>query len=183
MTINSASLTDLDAPPEALRPGWLISLLRCNREPDEVIGETVAGRADYLRRWFVIPHARDRGHWHFFKTGNVFLHHFNRSDDDRAKHDHPWWNVSILLSGRYLEHTEDGIKLRRPGQVVFRRAEAAHRVELLKDPKGREIPVWTLFLTGAKTRTWGFLCPKGWRSKDEFLDPAHPGQTGRGCAD
>lgn len=28
-----------------------------------------------------------------------------RSDDDRALHDHPWVNMSILLEGTYTEHT------------------------------------------------------------------------------
>ena len=154
------------------RPAFLISLLRCNRPPDEVIGETLAGRADYMRRWFIIPHARDRGHWWFMKRGNAFLHNFNRSDDDRALHDHPWWNVSILLSGSYREHGPNGSsKLRRPGNIVVRGAMSAHRVELLRDAEGRELPVWTIFLTGPKTRDWGFLCPKGWRHNTEFTMP------------
>jgi hypothetical protein len=50
-----------------------------------------------MRRWWVIPRNK------FF---NIYLHHFLHSDDDRALHDHPWWNVSILLrSGSYVEHT------------------------------------------------------------------------------
>lgn len=166
------------------RPSLVIRLLGCNRNPDETIGETVPGRADYLRRWFIVPHARTRAHWWFLKTGNAFLHNFNRSDDDRALHDHPWGNVSILLSGSYWEHSPGGAKkLRKPGHIVVRPANAAHRVELLKDGEGREMPVWTVFLTGTKVRDWGFLCPKGWRHNAAFTNPAAPGETGRGCAD
>ena len=137
-----------------------------------------------MRRWFIIPHARDRAHWPFLRNGNAFLHNFNRSDEARALHDHPWAHASILLWGRYWEHSpDDSKKLRCPGMIVSRPAEAAHRVELLLDEEGREKPVWTIFLTGTKQRDWGFLCPKGWRHNKEFNDPASPGETGRGCAD
>ena len=58
-----------------------------------------------MRRWWVIP----RNKWF-----NVYLHHFLRSDDDRALHDQPWWNLSILLDGEYTEHTiaAGGVRLR-----------------------------------------------------------------------
>ena len=61
--------------------------------PDQVIG---GRQRPYLLRWFLIPQNR------FL---NVYLHRFLRSDDDRALHDHPWWNVSLLLEGAYTEHT------------------------------------------------------------------------------
>src|ERR1700761_649655 len=64
-----------------------------SRRPDVLIGK--AGDT-YMRRWWVIPRNR------FF---NIYLHNFLRSDDDRALHDHPWVNMSILLWGRYIEHT------------------------------------------------------------------------------
>src|ERR1700756_4330698 len=96
------------------------------RAPDFVI---ISAAGDlYLRRWHVIP----RNRWF-----NIYLHHFLRSDDDRALHDHPWWNCSILLRGRYVEVTSSGTHLRCPFRPVWRRAEAAHRVELIA---GR--PVW-----------------------------------------
>ena len=61
------------------------------RAPDLVIG----GAADpYLRRWYVLPRN---------PVLNVYLHHFLRSDDDRALHDHPWVNASVLLDGDYVE--------------------------------------------------------------------------------
>ena len=171
-----------DPAPEAARPSLIIRLLGCDREPDETIPKAQPGRTDYLRRWYIIPHARDRAHWRWLREGNAFLHHFRRSDDDRGNHDHPWWNISILLSGRYLEHGPGRPpKLRRPGNVVFRRAEAAHRVELLRDAQGREIPVWTIFITGPKVREWGFLCPKGWRHNKDFL--GEDGAKGQGCAE
>lgn len=132
-------------------------------EPDE----------PYLKRWFVIP----RNRWF-----NIYLHHFHRSDDDRALHDHPWINCSILLHGSYLEHIPDGsISLRRPTLKFWhwpvRSATASHRVELID---GRR--VWTLFLTGRKTRIWGFHCPKGWIPWTEFVELTAEGNKARkGC--
>ena len=138
--------------------------LRIPRGPDFVIG----GRDNpYLKRWWIIK----RNQWF-----NIYLHHFLRSDDDRALHDHPWWNLSILLKGRYIEHMPKGQALRRRGQMVLRGATAAHRVELIDGP------VWTLFITGPKIREWGFHCPLGWRHWRIFTNPEDNGQTvGRGC--
>jgi hypothetical protein len=138
------------------------------RPPDFIVG----GKEDpYLMRWWVIPRNR------FF---NVYLHHFMRSDDDRALHDHPWWNLSILLKGEYTEHTiaAGGVHravIRRAGQFKFRGAKSAHRIELHNGP------CWTLFLTGPMLRTWGFHCPRGWRPWKEFVDDRDSGKVGRGC--
>lgn len=138
------------------------------RPPDFIVG----GKEDpYLMRWWVIPRNR------FF---NVYLHHFMRSDDDRALHDHPWWNLSILLKGEYTEHTiaAGGVHravIRRAGQFKFRGAKSAHRIELHNGP------CWTLFLTGPTLRTWGFHCPRGWRPWKEFVDDRDSGKVGRGC--
>lgn len=141
------------------------------RPPDVVIG----GYDDpYLKRWWLIPRNR------FF---NIYLHRFMRSDDDRALHDHPWWNVSVLLDGQYVEHTiaQGGINHRAPreaGDWKFRRASAAHRIELTNGP------CWTLFITGPRLRSWGFHCPKGWVHWQEFTNPADGGKTiGRGCGE
>lgn len=138
------------------------------RPPDFIVG----GKEDpYLMRWWVIPRNR------FF---NVYLHHFMRSDDDRALHDHPWWNLSILLRGEYTEHTiaAGGVNqavIRRAGQFKFRGAKSAHRIELHNGP------CWTLFLTGPTLRTWGFHCPRGWRPWKEFVSDRDNGSIGRGC--
>jgi hypothetical protein len=132
-------------------------LTRIFGEP-QIIG---GGQAEtYLTRWFVVRRANAK-HWPRF---NIYLHNFNRSDDDRALHCHPWWSISILLKGNYLEHAADGaVKLRRPFRPTCRSATTAHRVELI-DGK----PVWTLFITGPKVRDWGFHCPKGWLYWREF---------------
>lgn len=140
------------------------------RKPDFLIGDP---SDPYLRRWYLIP----RNRWF-----NVYLHHFRHSDDERALHDHPYINASILLRGRYIEVTPKGRFLRRPGAVYCRRADALHRVELLNDQDGKPRPVWTVFITGPRIREWGFACPQGWRHWKDFTNTTSSGSsTGRGC--
>ena len=136
------------------------------RPPDFVIGEP---DAPYMLRWYVIPKNR------YF---NIYLHKVLRDDDDRALHDHPWFNLSIILRGGYIEYLSDRRpKVRRPGQIIFRRPERAHRLALRA---GR--PSWSLFLTGPHRRTWGFYCPKGWVPWKEFVDLREGGnKRGAGC--
>lgn len=134
------------------------------RAPDFVIGPH---DAPYLRRWWIIP----RNRWF-----NVYLHQILKSDDDRALHDHPWINISILLAGSYREITPRGEFIRRRGSVVFRRSVSAHR--LVIEEGGH---AWSLFITGPRIREWGFHCPKGWRLWTEFVDARDSGQIGRGC--
>lgn len=131
--------------------------------PDFVIGD------DYLRRWWVVPCNR---------LCNVYLHEILHSDDDRALHDHPWDNTSMLLEGSYVEHTPGGSFLREAGSVVHRKATDAHRLEI---PEGRR--AISLFFTGPMVREWGFHCPQGWRHWRDFVDARDEGQVGRGCGE
>lgn len=55
-------------------------------------------RRPYLTRWHIIP----RNPWF-----NIYLHYFEHGDDDRALHDHPWRSASLILDGRYIEHTTE----------------------------------------------------------------------------
>lgn len=141
-----------------------------SRGPDFIIGGT---ERPYLCRWFVIPRN---------PIFNIYLHCFLRSDDDRALHDHPWMNLSILLNGEYTEHTiaAGGIHQRqilRAGSWRFRwTGRIAHRVELHRGP------AWTLFITGPRYRNWGFHCAEtGWISWEQFCADDDKGQIGRGC--
>lgn len=93
--------------------------------------------------------------WNIIKVGKlprIYVHRFMRSDDDRALHDHPWWFISILLRGSYIEHTTQGVIYRRAPSIAYRNITHRHRIELT-DSK----PI-TLFITGPVTRMWGFWC-------------------------
>jgi hypothetical protein len=151
-----ASIADLQA--------WA-STIMLDRDPDFVIGD------DYLRRWWIVP----RNDW-----CNVYLHHILKSDDDRALHDHPWDNVSLIIKGGYLEHVADGSVIRRvAGDVVQRSADTLHRLEVDESGAGAV----SLFMTGPKVREWGFACPQGWRHWRDFVDPIDSGKPGRGCGE
>lgn len=179
-------------------PKFVVRILRRRLDslrltvPDEIIGHNArtrkrdghAGVIDrpFLLRWYVVP----KNKW-----CNIYLHHFVRDDEDRALHDHPWWNVSLLLAGQYIEHTirAGGIHMRQlfqEGDLKFRSPRMAHRVELTYglvrdaldplriDPwlmigASGKIGSWSLFITGPVVHVWGFHCPKaGWRSSAEF---------------
>lgn len=148
---------------------------RDSRPPDVIIG--AHQDPPYMKRWWVVPRNR------FL---NIYLHEVGQDDDDRALHDHPWYNMSYIVSGGYMEHTikDGGVQVRtarEAGAFKFRRATAAHRLELLHSS------TVSVFITGPRIRTWGFHCPKGWVRWKEFVsDVVLPDGTivsnqGKGC--
>jgi hypothetical protein len=159
-----------------------------HRAPDFIIGEPAA---PYLRRWWLTPWSglyraladenKSRRQRMVSRLPGIYLHQILRSDDDRALHDHPWPNASILLAGSYIEHTiaAGGVHHRtrvRVGDVVLRRAGAAHRLEI------DDGPCWSLFLFGPRIRDWGFHCPeRGWVHWRDFVAADNPGAVGKGC--
>ncbi len=144
-----------------------------NRPPDFIVGQM------YLRRWWIIPRN---------PIFNIYYHNFRVSDDDRAKHDHMYYNFSFLLSGEYLEHTENKIFHRKTGDITgIRSPWQLHRIELLTEIKhftnkfsrGRSVEnveCWTLFITGPRIRNWGFQVGPvvrnwlGFKTKSGWMD-------------
>jgi len=109
---------------------------------------------NYLYRWYVIPRN---------KIFNMYYHVMKGDDDDRALHDHPWFNVSIILEGAYYEHTPKGVFLRTKGNLKFRTPWSLHRLQMA-DPEGCK----TLFMTGPYMRKWGFQTENGWKTHEEY---------------
>jgi len=157
---------------------------RMQSPPDVVIG---GEDRPYLKRWHIIP----RNRWF-----NIYLHRFLRSDDDRALHDHPWWNASVLLDGDYFEWVPFKLdvwgnrcipNLRQEGFVYLRSAKSAHRIQLMRcdtNERGKteNVPVTTIFITGPRVRQWGFHCPQGWVHWEKFTADTDPKTgLGRGC--
>lgn len=128
------------------------------RKPDFTIGRT---DDVYMRRWYVIP----RNRWF-----NIYLHNIMCDDDTTALHDHPWWNISIVLKGGYWEvmpsrttgrwDVEQSLSSenmgraiayayqpshrrvwREPGSIIVRRAIDAHRLELKRGGVGEFRPI------------------------------------------
>lgn len=91
----------------------------------------------------------------------VYLHCFYRPDHDRDLHNHPWAGTSLLLSGGYVEERWMGhpassgafkrFKVFVAGNVNKLDASTYHRVDTLLAER-----VWTLFIIGPKTQSWGF---------------------------
>jgi len=148
----------------------LARLLPPSRPADQVIG---GEDNPFYERWYLLPK-----NYYF----NVMCHRYHRSDDDRANHDHPWWNLSFVVRGAFMEWTgrydEGGVSLRVQGDMVRRKAETAHRIELFER---RPVEPVTIFVTGPKVREWGFWCPKGWRHNRDFTLKDDETKIGRGC--
>ncbi len=125
----------------------------------------------YLRRWIIFRCDRFA----------VYLHKFERGDEDDCPHDHPWDFTSVVLWGGYREEayvaTSYGSEIwangwRRIGSIGKRAAEHLHRV---REPFG---PCWTLVFTGPRRRSWGFQTPDGWVHWRAFLGlPAGDGPS------
>lgn len=136
---------------------------------------TIGG--DYMQRWYILPR-NDKM--------NLYLHRTLRSDDD-VMHDHPWHNVSFVIRGGYIEcmpdqeaHVPSIRTLRKPGDIVERRADDIHRLELIDGQ-----PSVSLFFTGPKIREWGFHCRKGWVHWRDFTGGYADGRSdkGAGCGE
>lgn len=172
---------------------WVLKVM-ASRKPDFTVGDP---GNEYLLRWHVLPRNR---------FGNVYLHKFLRSDDDRALHDHPYANMSWVLQGGYIEHRQEqympefGMSFTpkhrlKPGAFLFRRAKTPHRIQLYGDPgphvtvlyRKDEIaepptPAITMFICGPRIREWGFHCPQGWVHWLKFVSKTPGGNAvGKGC--
>lgn len=168
---------------------WKMLSVIHSREPDFIIG----GRENpYMLRWWLTPWSRfyrdipdeqkTRWQWFVSRLPGIYLHYIIRSDDDRALHDHPWRNASVLLRGSYVEHTIEAGGIHRrfrrvAGDVVFRKPNDAHRLEIDSGP------AVSLFFCGLRVRHWGFHCPKGWVDWRDFTAIDDRGAVGKGCGE
>jgi hypothetical protein len=144
----------------------------------------------YMERWwFFGGSARDRREDHELGWERTWLdrligrfvavriHRIISSDDVRALHDHPWWFVTVIMRGGYLEVLPEdqgqpascdryyNRKIwRRPGSVVFHRGTDRHRLEIRP---GSEC--WTFFIMGPVWRDWGFHTHHGWVYWRDYL--------------
>jgi hypothetical protein len=122
-------------------------------------------RSPQIVRWFLwrspVDAAKWQGRpvqwWHKWLDFNVCVHKWLHEDPE-GLHDHPWWNVTIVLKGTLYEDRKDAVgRMLQPGNVVFRKATDAHRV----------MPVtkvaWTLFVTGPERREWGYWLHGKWK--------------------
>lgn len=115
--------------------------------------------ADYMARWWLFnPFEPTQGLRTFPRVPfAVRVHHIMREDRERHQHDHPWNARTIILQGWYIEQ-----RLAPDGSLISRKRSAGdtatlhfgeyhHIAEV--SPGG----VHTLFITGPKQGSWGFL--------------------------
>ncbi len=163
---------------------WAIGKLRSGKLKPHKYGhiENAAGELYMARGWLLEPR------WWTLGWG-ARIHHTVRSDDDRALHDHPWFNVSVILRGWYYElvplDAENPRWLingdeacfshrRMPGEVIARQATDRHRLIV---PPGEGC--YSLFIVGPRRQAWGFYPPGGkveWRTY-LGLPPKNEGET------
>jgi hypothetical protein len=108
--------------------------------------------------------------------------HIQVANDWRDKHDHPWDNTSVYLTDGAVEtipygEGEQSI-VRHAGDMVFRKAEQLHRLDLVP---GADHCI-TLFTTGAHRREWGFMTPNGWLHNKDMVDDRDGFSLGRKAA-
>jgi hypothetical protein len=121
----------------------------------------------YLTRYYAFLADRE--------FGNIFIHHFHRSDMDIGVdgqgllHSHPWSGLSFVLSGGYREErrNSDGsvsVKIVKPFSFNYISKNDFHRVDLLDEKKG----AWTIFFTGPRSKK------VDWYFWDRFLNKIIP---------
>ena len=133
-----------------------------------VIAGTSGIEDAYLIRYYVF-----RSQWF-----NIFIHIFLRSDRDDW-HDHPWDFATYLVRGQYIEerpaktpgifqndveptfrhNTQSDLGIFKLNRLVFRKAEALHRVILYRSYTAAQIDQapMTICVTGPVRREWGFV--------------------------
>jgi hypothetical protein len=152
---------------------WLSMRLIARREPDQIIYRNT-GR--YLVRWWVLGRTWDHNKQNYVPRRvfgyTWYLHCFVQSDDDRAMHDHPWRWWSFVLRNSYYEYRGDpsfaNCRLWHQGDFRSGQATDIHRIELMRNARQEEIPVWTWFFIGPWERDWGFWCNGQWKWWREF---------------
>lgn len=164
--LTGSSFQEHGTSSQRTRIGHLIR--RLVPAPHLVIGDT---RQPYILRWHLVPENR---------FCNLFLHCILKDDEDTVLHDHPWWFLTLLFKGAYRDITfaspavpcdslrawaaDTVSRIRTAPAFALHRARYAHRIEIVDGP------AWTLVVTGAVRRNWGFYRAKGWQAAGRPTD-------------
>ncbi len=98
---------------------------------------------------------------------NIYIHGIYEKDEEAHMHDHPWNFLSIILSGGYVEQTEQGFSDRRFLNVKYCKADKTHRIFSLFNN------TYTLVITGKKFRNWGYKTERGWIDFESYRKEKH----------
>lgn len=157
-------LTEGPPPPDTLAKSWRRHLNA--KAPDDggekhvyfsLLGVTLyrSHLGDYMRRWILRT-----------RFGTLRLHNILRSDNRTAYHDHPFWFLSLILWGGYLESTPKVDKVYRAPSLVAHSPEDLHFLTVWRS-------TWTLVVTGPYVREWGFRPPSYFGNYSDLGDWVH----------
>lgn len=130
---------------------WLIA--RSARTPYLHILSADKQQTYMERYWLINPYDHETGARKYrWLPWSVRVHRIMVPDRDRHLHDHPWNARTIILRGWYREKRINGTWLRVRGDTQQLRHGEYHKITNVS-----HAGVWTLFITGPKKDTWGFL--------------------------
>lgn len=93
---------------------------------------------------------------------SIRFHYWKSSDDNRARHTHPWNFITMVLWGQYIDITNNGAELMTPFKIRFRRADHAHWVKIDK-------PCLSLVITGREFKHWGMWINEKWVKANKYF--------------
>jgi len=128
-----------------------------------------------------LPYFLER--WTVFKWWrlHIRIHHLIGPDRTPFLHSHPFWYVSIILSGDYIELYEgpDGKLIRvkhGPGSIIVRRPSTFHRIEHTSYPKCRTLFItWERRISVPRERLWDLKRHPDVVCRFTFKQPSIPG--------
>jgi hypothetical protein len=97
------------------------------------------------------------------RLGSIRLHHWISPDDARSFHDHPWWFITLVIKGNYIDRSPDGDDHLYMGSIKYR--PAAHRHTVIPSQHG----CWTIIITGPVSRKWGFWVAGKFRKANKYF--------------
>ncbi len=143
----------IDLAHKSLQKGWCREIL--GRHDDDI----------YLMRfWLNKPQPNTKGS--YSSRNSLLLHHFLKPDDDKHLHNHPWAGRSTILSGGYVEETEEGLNTVKPFDSNMITSDKYHCVKAI------EPNTWSLVHTGDKESEWGFLVDGVHQHYVDYLEEA-----------
>lgn len=103
----------------------------------------------FLRRW-TLETRRGR---------SIRLHHFFPDHLEDVAHDHPWWFITFVFKGGYIDYTcaeGETVKTDYVDAIGFRYRSGDHQHMTRTDRRG----AWTIVITGKLGKRWGFWVDK-----------------------
>jgi len=141
---------------------WIYAAQNCVKNGNFFVIESKENGVYIFRAWLTFPKIL-KGK--FDSGDSALLHWILRDDSEEHLHDHPWDFRTQILSGGYLEHSENNKVCQHfsVGDAIFKYAEHAHRVSDVEEN------TWTLLSTGERCREWGFHVGNDWQDFRTYL--------------